>query len=128
MSRLDDFTLNLLSNDEVLAVDQDPLGKQASRVSDNDGNQIWVKDLEDGSKAVGLFNTGDNKKKPSDYFSSKTIKAEQKIVLNASEIGIKGKFKVRDLWRQKDLGTFTGKFSALVPHHGVKLLKISPIK
>jgi alpha-galactosidase len=120
--------LNLLSNDEVLAVDQDPLGKQASRVLDTDGKQIWVKDLEDGSKAVGLFSTGDNKKSPGDYFSNGGPNIKEHIIIKAPDIGITGKFKVRDLWRQKNLGIFSKEFSVKVPHHGVKLLKITPIR
>jgi alpha-galactosidase len=129
LTRLDAFTLNLLTNDEVLAVNQDPLGKQAGRISDKDGGQTWVKDLKDGSKAVGLFNVDDTKKSPSDYFSWDKSKDESiKITFKASEAGITGKFKVRDLWRQKDLGIFSDEFSAVVPHHGVKLFKITPVK
>ena len=56
MTQLDDFTLSLLTNDEVIAIDQDPLGKQAARVAQEGQMQVWAKDLEDGSKAVGLFN------------------------------------------------------------------------
>jgi alpha-galactosidase len=128
LSKLDAFTLNLLSNDEVLAVDQDPLGKQAGRVFDKNGKQVWAKDLADGSKAVGLFFVGNNQQTLSDYFSWEGKDKGQKIVVKASDLGISGKFKVRDLWRQKDLGTFTGEFSAIVPYHGVKLIKITPVK
>jgi alpha-galactosidase len=128
LSRIDDFTLNLLTNDEVLAVDQDPLGRQASRVYNKDGMQIWVKDLEDGSKAVGLFYVDDNKKEPVDYFSWGKINIERKIIFKASDIGITGKFKVRDLWRQKDIGMYSNEFTAKVKHHGVKLLKVTPVK
>ena len=59
MTKLDDFTLNLLTNDEVLDVSQDPLGRQAARIAQNGPLEIWAKDLEDGSKAVGLFNRGE---------------------------------------------------------------------
>jgi hypothetical protein len=127
LSRLDDFTLNLLSNDEVLAVDQDPLGKQASRILDSDGKQIWVKNLEDGSKVVGLFSVGDKKKSPAEYFSNKISDSKEQIVLKASDIGITGKFKVRDIWRQKNLGIYSKEFSVKVPHHGVMLIKITPM-
>src|SRR5206468_3814965 len=58
MTKLDDFTLNLLTNDEVLEVNQDPLGRQAGRVAQSGSVEIWAKDMEDGSKAVGLFNRG----------------------------------------------------------------------
>jgi len=110
MTQLDPFTLGLLSNDEVLDVDQDPLGRQASCVSKDGSLEVWAKDLEDGSKAVGLFNRG---------YSSATVKAKW------SDLGLEGKQKVRDLWRQKNLGTSNGEFTAKVPRHGVVLVKIS---
>jgi alpha-galactosidase len=109
MTQLDDFTLNLLTNDEVLEVSQDPLGKQASRVSKEGDLEVWAKAMEDGSKAVGLFNRG---------LWKSEIKARW------SDLGIEGKQKVRDLWRQKDLGTYDKEFSATVPRHGVVLVKI----
>ena len=59
MTRLDDFTLSLLTNDEVLEVNLDPLGRQAGRVAKNGEMEVWAKDMEDGSKAVGLFNRGE---------------------------------------------------------------------
>jgi alpha-galactosidase len=113
MTQMDEFTLNLLTNDEVLDVNQDPLGKQASRVSKEDDLEVWAKDLEDGSKAVGLFNRGPWKSE---------IKARW------SDLGIAGKQWVRDLWRQKDLGTYSEEFKASVPRHGVVLVKIAPSK
>ena len=63
MTKLDDFTLSLLTNDEIIEVDQDPLGIQAHRVSQESETEVWVKDLEDGSKAVGLFNRNDFRRK-----------------------------------------------------------------
>lgn len=111
LDKLDDFTLNLLTNDEVLEVNQDPLGKQARTVAETEDTEVLAKDMEDGSKAVGLFNlaVGNNK-----------------VKVKWSELGIKGKQVVRDLWRQKDLGTFDGSFEAKVPEHGVVLVKITP--
>ncbi len=111
MTRLDDFTLSLLTNDEVLEVSQDPLGRQAGRVAKNGPLEIWAKDLEDGSKAVGLFNRGD-------YASGMTLRW--------SDLGLSHPQRVRDLWRQQDLGTFAGQFQATVPRHGVVLLKVTP--
>lgn len=113
MTRMDDFTLNLLSNDEVLAVDQDSLGRQASRVAKDDLVEVWAKDLDDGSKAVGLFNRGEG---------------ETRVTAKWSDLGISGKQTVRDLWRQKDVGQFNDTFEASVPRHGVVLVKISPAK
>jgi len=113
MTQMDDFTLGLLTNDEVLEVNQDPLGKQAARIAKNGDLEVWAKDMEDGSKAVGLFNRG---------------KAETKVTANWSDLGLTGKLKVRDLWRQKDLGKFNGKFETSVPKHGVVLVRIWPAK
>ena len=113
MTQMDDFTLNLLTNDEVLEVSQDPLGKQASRVFKDGDIEIWAKDLEDGSKAVGLFNRG-------------TWKSETKV--RWSDLGISGNQVVRDLWRQKDLGAFTDEFKVSVPRHGVVLIKMARSK
>ena len=61
LTRLDDFTLSLLTNDEVLAVDQDPLGKAAVPVYNKDEIQYWIKPMQDGSYAVGIFNLGKEK-------------------------------------------------------------------
>jgi alpha-galactosidase len=113
MTQLNDFTLNLLSNDEVLAVDQDALGHPAARVAKEDSLEVWARDLEDGSKAVGLFNRGDD---------------EAPVTAKWSDLGITGTQTVRDLWRQKDAGQFEGEFKTAVPRHGVVLVKISPAK
>lgn len=126
LTRLDAFTLSLLTNDEVLAVDQDPLGKQARRVYNRNGNQVWVKDLEDGSKAVGVFHIGATKKNPVEYFIPRDPKGRQ-ITVAFDEIGLGKKNMVRDLWRQKDLGLAQKTFSAFVPYHGVALFKITPV-
>ncbi|MBI4811593.1 MAG: hypothetical protein HY800_09195 [Ignavibacteriales bacterium] len=122
MSRLDDFTLNLLTNDEVIEINQDPLGVQARRIYDADGKQIWVKEMEDGSKAVGLFYPSLGEKNPVDYFNWNG-KQSVKITLKSSDIGMSGKFEVRDVWRQKDLGVFEDQFEADVPSHGVVFVK-----
>lgn len=113
MTKLDEFTLNLLTNDEVLGVNQDPLGRQAGLVAKNAGAEVWAKDLEDGSKAVGLFNRG---------------QTETTVTAKWSDLGVTGKQVVRDLWRQKDAGSFDDAFSVSVPRHGVVLVKISPAK
>jgi alpha-galactosidase len=112
MAQLDDFTLSLLTNDEVLEVNQDPLGKQARRVSQADNLEVWAKEMEDGSLAVGLFNRGGS---------------EKKVAANWSELGLSDKQIVRDLWRQKDLGEFEDQFSADVPRHGAALVRLRPL-
>jgi alpha-galactosidase len=111
MTRLDDFTLSLLTNDEVLDVSQDSLGRQAGRVAKDGAVEVWAKDLEDGAKAVGLFNRGEE---------------AAPVTLKWSDAGLSGKQTLRDLWRQQDLGSFTGEFRAQVPRHGVVLLKVAP--
>ena len=125
MEKLDPFTLSLLTNDEVLAVNQDALGKGAVKVSgpaftipaygaapaDNPGGNalVYSKELEDGTLAVGLFNVGAQ---------------EMPVSVNFSDLKLSGRRKVRDLWRQKDVGDFSDSYSATVPSHGVVLVKI----
>jgi len=113
MTAFDDFTLSLLSNDEVLAVDQDPLGHQAGRVAKNGMLEVWSRDLEDGSRAVGLFNRGEE---------------ETTVTAKWTDLGVTGPQTVRDLWRQKDIGDFNGEFHASVPRHGVVLVKVTPAR
>lgn len=113
IEQLDDFTLNLLTNDEVLEVNQDPLGKQAMRLKESNDVQIWAKEMEDGSKAVGLFNMNAYKKK--------------NVTLDWTTLGLKPDYqrRVRDLWRQKDLGEFTQTYTADgIPPHGVVLVRL----
>ncbi|MDP4204532.1 MAG: NPCBM/NEW2 domain-containing protein [Bacteroidota bacterium] len=126
MSQMDEFTINLLTNDEVIGINQDPLGKQARRLSKDNDIEIWVKDLEDGSKAVGLFYIAESKKAENSFVWEKNpVKSTAKIKVTWSDLGISGKHIVRDLWRQKDLGKYAGKFEIEVPYHGVVLLKIT---
>ena len=108
LARLDEFTLNLLTNDEVLAVDQDPLGRQAVPVFKSGDIQVWTKDLSDGGKSIGIFNTGAG---PATF------------ALDRSRIGIRKDAPVRDLWRQKAFASSPGTLEFRVPSHGVVLLK-----
>jgi alpha-galactosidase len=117
MEKLDDFTLNLLTNDEVIEINQDPLGKQATCLQTIGELRIYVKELEDGSKAVGFCNFGLEKVN----FSYKDFE----------KIGINGKLVVRDVWRQidiKNIETKTGELLLNVPAHGVVLYKFSDTK
>jgi len=104
------LALNLITNDEVLAVNQDPLGKQAGRTLVAGDIQVWSKPLQNGSLAIGIFNLGEE---------------SQKFELSLDQIGLKEGQIIRDLWRQMDLGTFNGKFSAVIPSHGVVMLRIT---
>jgi len=115
LTKLDDFTVSLLTDDEVLDVNQDPLARQASVVFRDPPAQVevWAKDMEDGSKAVGLFNRSPE---------------ETNVTAKWSDLGISGSQTVRDLWRHQDAGRFDSSFTAVVPSHGVVLVKISPVK
>ncbi|WP_138989654.1 NPCBM/NEW2 domain-containing protein [Larkinella sp. C7] len=123
IEQLDAFTLNLLTNDEVIEINQDPLGKSARLVREEDGVQIWLKPLEDGSFAVGLFNVGDFGKTPESYFRWGDEKVKS-FTFDLAKIGLKGNYRLRDVWRQKDLGVFETSFKTVVRHHGVVLLRL----
>jgi alpha-galactosidase len=109
MNYLDEFTLNVLCNAEVIDVDQDLLGKQARVIRHNDNEFVLAKSLEDGSVAVGLFNLGE---------------APAKLSVTWAELGIDGPRRVRDLWRQKDAGPASDQYSAAVNRHGVALVRL----
>jgi alpha-galactosidase len=127
IEKLDAFTLNMLSNDEVIAVDQDVLGKPGRLVSDEKGVQTWVKQLWDGSYAVGLFNTDDFMKTPQSYFRWGDEQPKQ-FEFDFAKVGLKGQWKLRDLWRQKNLGEFNGSFNTIIRYHGVVMLKMTAVK
>ncbi|MFY9910542.1 MAG: glycoside hydrolase family 30 beta sandwich domain-containing protein, partial [Candidatus Sulfotelmatobacter sp.] len=104
---------NILTNKEVLAVDQDPLGRQGERVAKNGDTEVWAKQMKDGSRAVILLNRS---------------KSEQEISVKWEELGYPATLSasVRDLWQLKDLGSFSGKFSSSVVSHGVVMLTVRP--
>ena len=106
-------TLDILTNREVIAVDQDPLGMQGRKVRDNGPQEVWMKPLGDGSRAVILFNRGTE---PGD------------VAVPWEDVGLAPgeKALVRDLWRKADIGSFTGRFQAKVPPHDVVMVKVSP--
>jgi alpha-galactosidase len=103
-------TIALLTNREVIAIDQDRLGKQADRVRAEGTQEIWARPLADGSKAIGIFNRFD---------------WPQAIEINFREFGYTGSVKARDLWAGKDLAGLTGQYKAHVLGHGVVLLRVS---
>jgi len=110
LEQLDAFTIGLLSNDEVLALDQDALGKQAVRLAAVGQVDVFGKDLEDGSRVLGFFNRGN------DVVDVRFNKM--------SYIGLSGTWHVRDLWRQLDLPDVKGVMKLTIPPHGVTLLKL----
>ena len=100
----------ILTNREVIAVDQDAKGIQGHRVWDEGPLEIWVRPLADGSHAVGLFNRGES-----------TLP----ITLNFRSIGAPESAHLRDLLDHKDLGAAKTSYTAQVPVHGVVFLKVS---
>ncbi len=96
----------------MLAIDQDALGKQAVRMATSGAVDIYVKDLEDGGKAVGFFNRDS---------SAQTINFNK-----LGSIGLNGGHHVRDLWRQQDLPDVTDAIQVMIPAHGVELYKFTP--
>jgi len=109
---MSDEIREILTNTEVIAVDQDSLGIQGHKVRDDGDFEVWSKPLVDGSRAVVLFNRSSG---------------DEKIQVSWQEIGLSvQEAAVRDLWEKKDLGRFQNSFSAVVPSHGAVMVKISP--
>ena len=102
-------TRAILTNPEVIAIDQDPLGVQGHRVTQEGPLEVWMKPLEDGSKAVGLFNRG---------------WGAMPVTVGLRDLGVGGSAAMRDLWARKDLGRFQEIYTALVPQHGVVMIKV----
>ena len=113
MAKLDEFTLNVLCNAEVIEVNQDALGKQARVVRSEEDTLILAKPLEDGSTAFGLFNLDD---------------ASQKIRVTWEELGLSGACRMRDVWRQADVAVLEGSLEEVVPKHGVSFYRCWPRK
>ena len=103
-------THDILENKEVIAIDQDKLGRQGTRVSKEAGAEIWTKPLENGDLALALFNRSE---------AMVSVKAFWEI------LGLKGKHKLRDLWTHEELGSFRDYYSREVVAHGVVLLRIA---
>jgi alpha-galactosidase len=106
----DPWTLAVLTNPEVLVVNQDSLGAAGGAAASADGLEVWAKKMADGSLAVGLFNRGE---------------IEDIVTADWSKLGITGRYAVRDLWLRKNLGRFKDKYAASVPSHGVVLLRLT---
>jgi len=108
LTRMTPEILAILSNPEIIAVDQDTLGAQGHRVTQEGELEVWVKPLAEGGKAVGLFNRG--------Y-------GPMPVTVNFQDIGLRESCTVRDLWARKDLGAFTKGYTAVVPKHGVVMIR-----
>ena len=110
LSKMTPETLELLTNKEVIAVDQDRLGKEGDRVWAEGPEEIWAKQLMGGAKAVGLFNRADT---------------PRSISLKLSMVGFGNDAKLRDLWAHSDVEAKDGVYSVVVPKHGAVMLKVS---
>ena len=104
---------DVLTNREVIAIDQDPLGMQGRRVKRDGDREVWSKQLADGSRAVVLFNRGAK---------------DAEISVSWTDIGYPPHLaaNVRDLWAHKDFGKMSGSYTATVPSHGVVMVTIKP--
>jgi alpha-galactosidase len=104
-------TASILLNKEVIAVDQDPLGRAATRVAASDGREVWAKPLASGAVAVGLFNRGN---------------ADADVTVRWSDVAIPAPRRIRDLWAHRDLTAISDSHTTRVPSHGVVLLLVAP--
>ena len=104
---------DILTNKEVIAVNQDPMGRQGRRVKKDGDLEVWAKQMQDGSRSVVLLNRDSS---------------EKEIAVSWEDIGYPAHLSasVRDLWRAKDLGQFKGRFSASVDSHSVVMIRIAP--
>ncbi len=112
LTRMSAETKSILMNKEVIAIDQDPLGKQGDRAYATGPLDVWTKPLQGGAMAVGLFNRT-------------TEPASMTVVL--AKIGWQGKASARDLWSHKEIGIVAGHYTAIVPKHGVVLIRLSKL-
>ena len=108
---MSDEVLEIITNKEVIAINQDPLGRQGKKVRDDGDLEVWSKELHDGSRAVLLFNRSET---------------EQEIPFEWYEVGLPQnlKMQVRDLWQKQELGRFEGTYEAAVPSHGVVMVRV----
>jgi len=113
MERLTPFTLNVLCNSEIIAVNQDPLGKGGRLVRETADEWVVVKPLTDGALAVGLFAVGNE---------------DREITILWEEIGARGPHQVRDLWRQRDVAVADGRWTVRVARHGAEVVRLTPVR
>jgi len=104
-------TLAILTNRDVIAVDQDSAGKQGKRLSQSGETEIWIRDLADGSKAVAFFNRGGDTAEISLKWSDAGMQSAPK--------------KAKDLWSHKDVELNGPEYKASVPSHVVVMIRVS---
>jgi alpha-galactosidase len=110
LSTMTPETVALLTNHDVIAVDQDAAGKQGDRVSAEGPVEVWARVLADGSKAVGIFNR---------HHTALVARVD------FGTMGFKGAVKARDLWQGKELGRLNSPYVVKIPAHGVVFLKVT---
>ena len=108
LSTMSADTLAILTNREVIAIDQDPAGRQGDRVKAEGGLEVWARPLAGGAQAVGLFNLTDQ---------------PAYVEVSFADLGFAGAVTARDVWAGKDLGPITS-YRVAVPAHGVSLLRV----
>lgn len=106
-------TKEILTNKEVIAVDQDPLGMQGRKVFDGGATQVWMKPLSRAARAVILFNRG-------------SVAAPITVSWEQIGLALGVKAQLRDLWAKKDLGTLKDRFMTRVEPHGVVMIRVQP--
>lgn len=111
LTRMSDETRTILLNREVIAVDQDPLGRAGDRVWQRGPLEVWARPLRDGAVAVGLFNQ---------------LTSATHVMVKLADVGINGDAQAEDLWTHSSLGTLHGSYTAVVPGHGVVVLRVRP--
>lgn len=111
LTKMSEQTKSILLNREVIAVDQDPLGKAGDRVWQQGPLEVWARPLSGGAVAVGLFNQ---------------LTSATHITLNLADAGIHSDAEAEDLWTHSKVGVQHGSYTAVVPGHGVVMLRLQP--
>ena len=109
LAQLDSFTLNLITNDQVIAINQDLLGKQAQLLYSVGDVQVWKKELSNNGVALAVYNLG---------------RDAVNFKIDFQKAGLKSKLHLRDAWTQKELGSLTDTYTVLIPRHGCKLFVV----
>lgn len=112
LRKLTPETLAMLTNPEIIALDQDSFGIQGHRIHQEGPLEVWMKQLSDETKAVALFNRGET---------------EMPLTVSFGELGVRGQAALRDLWARKELGVFQDHYTRTVPFHGAVVLKVRPV-
>ena len=103
--------MSLVTNPEVIETNQDELGAQAAFVAEDSGTEVWAKPMSDGSLVFALFNT---------------CEVPMTVTVDFASLGLEGEWRVRDLWRQKDVGVCSERYSAEVLVHATHLVRFFP--